>query len=137
MSDAETIRTTAAAEALLRRQGNGREEALAPSPLGATGAEDAIGSDAIAGSMPAASAAWELAKRAISFPVMLGGLLVGAVFGVVLAFNVDPDLWWHIRTGELILSTHRWATTDPYSYTSFGARCMSCEWLGAVFFAVV
>jgi hypothetical protein len=137
MSDAETIRTTAAAEALLRPQGNSREGALTQSPLGATGAEAAIGPGAIAGRMPAASAAWELAKRAISFPAMLGGLLVGAVFGVVRVFNVDPDLWWHIRTGELILSTHRWATTDPYSYTSFGAPWMSCEWLGDVLFATV
>jgi hypothetical protein len=79
----------------------------------------------------------ELLRRACSFPVMLGGFLVGAVFAVVRAFNVDPDLWWHIKTGELILSTHRWATTDPYSYTSASAPWMSCEWLGDVFFAAV
>jgi hypothetical protein len=72
-----------------------------------------------------------------SFPAMLGTLLVGATFAVVRSFNVDPDLWWHIRTGELILSTHRWVTTDPYSYTAARAPWMSCEWLGDVFFAVV
>jgi hypothetical protein len=72
-----------------------------------------------------------------SFPAMLGALLVGATFAVVRSFNVDPDMWWHIRTGELILATHRWATTDPYSYTAAGAPWMSCEWLGDVFFAVV
>ena len=73
----------------------------------------------------------------VSFPAMLGAMLVGASFAVVRAFNVDPDLWWHIKTGELILSTHKWATTDPYSYTSFGAPWMSCEWLGDVLFAAV
>jgi hypothetical protein len=78
-----------------------------------------------------------LLQRAISFPAMLGMLLVGAVFAIERAFHVDPDLWWHIKTGELIISTHRWATTDPYSYTSFGAPWMSCEWLGDVFFAAV
>ena len=78
-----------------------------------------------------------LLQRAISFPAMLGMLLVGAVFGVVRSFNVDPDLWWHIKTGELILSTHRWATTDPYSYTAKGMPWMSCEWLGDVVFAAV
>ena len=78
-----------------------------------------------------------LLQRAISFPAMLGMLLVGAVFGVVQSFNVDPDLWWHIKTGELILSTHRWATTDPYSYTAKGMPWMSCEWLGDVVFATV
>jgi len=72
-----------------------------------------------------------------SFPAMLGALLVGATFTVMRSFSVDPDMWWHIRTGELILSTHRWATTDPYSYTAAGAPWMSCEWLGDVFFAVV
>jgi hypothetical protein len=78
-----------------------------------------------------------LMLRAISFPAMLGMLLVGAAFGTVRSFNVDPDLWWHIKTGELILSTHRWATTDPYSYTAKGMPWMSCEWLGDVVFAAV
>jgi hypothetical protein len=73
----------------------------------------------------------------VSFPTMLGAMLVGASFVVVRAFKVDPDLWWHIKTGELILSTHKWATTDPYSYTSFGAPWMSCEWLGDIFFAAI
>src|SRR6202021_2794225 len=73
----------------------------------------------------------------VSFPAMLGAMLVGASFVVVRAFNVDPDLWWHVKTGELILSTHKWATTDPYSYTSYGAPWMSCEWLGDVLFAAV
>src|SRR3984885_2681487 len=79
----------------------------------------------------------ELLRWLCSFPAMLGALLVGATFTVVRSFSVDPDMWWHIRTGELILSTHRWATTDPYSYTAAGAPWMSCEWLGDVFFAVV
>ena len=79
----------------------------------------------------------ERLRRLCSFPTMLGALLVGASFAVVRSFSVDPDMWWHIRTGELILSTHRWATTDPYSYTSAGAPWMSCEWLGDVSFAMV
>src|SRR5712675_2133989 len=72
-----------------------------------------------------------------SMPAMLGALLAGTVFLLKRSFFVDPDMWWHLRTGELILSTHRWATTDPYSYTSFGAPWMSCEWLGDVLFAAV
>ncbi|MGB7752501.1 MAG: hypothetical protein WCF88_13200 [Candidatus Acidiferrales bacterium] len=79
----------------------------------------------------------ELLRWLCSFPAMLGVFLVGATFAAVRSFNVDPDMWWHIRTGEVILSTHRWATTDPYSYTAAGAPWMSCEWLGDVFFAVV
>ena len=99
-----------------------------------------VGSDASAAADLGAAYAGKIAgwlRWLCSFPAMLGALLVGATFMVVRSFNVDPDMWWHIRTGELILSTHRWATTDPYSYTAAGAPWMSCEWLGDVFFAVV
>src|SRR5258708_23347536 len=67
-----------------------------------------------------------------SMPAMLGALLVSAVFLLKRSFFVDPDMWWHLKTGELILSTHRWATTDPYSYTSAGAPWLASEWLGEV-----
>jgi hypothetical protein len=132
MSDADTIRTTAAAEAFFRRRGNGSGEALAPSPLDGTGAAGTSGTDAIAGGMPAASAVWELAKRVISFPVMLGTMLIGAVFVAGSTFSVDPDLWWHIRVGQEILATHHWPTTDPYSFTVAGQPWMAYEWLGEV-----
>src|SRR5258708_23159712 len=70
-----------------------------------------------------------------SMPAMLGALLASAVFLLKRSFFVDPDMWWHLKTGELILSTHRWATTDPYSYTSAGAPWLSSGLLGAGFVA--
>lgn len=73
-----------------------------------------------------------LLQRAISFPAMLGMLLVGAVFVAGSTFSVDPDLWWHIRVGQEILSTHHWPTTDPYSFTVAGQPWMAYEWLGEV-----
>ena len=30
---------------------------------------------------------------------------------------IDPDLWWHLRTGELIVATHRIPRVDLYSFT--------------------
>jgi hypothetical protein len=76
-----------------------------------------------------------LLRWVCSMPAMLGALLVSAVFFMKRSFFVDPDMWWHLKTGELILSTHRWATTDPYSYTSAGAPWLSSEWLGEVLLA--
>jgi hypothetical protein len=96
----------------------------------------ADGSAAAAADFASAARIADCLRWLCSFPALLGALLVGATFAVVRSFSVDPDMWWHIRTGELILSTHHWATTDPYSYTSAGAPWMSCEWLGDVFFAV-
>ena len=76
-------------------------------------------------------------QQVVSFPAMLGGLLVVAVFLARHNFEVDPDLWWHLKVGENILSTHRWPTTDPYSFTAAGQPWLAYEWLGDVFFAAV
>ena len=78
-----------------------------------------------------------LLRRICSFPTVLGALLTGAIFVLERVFIIDPDVWWHIKTGEFILATRRWFTADPYSYTAAGAPWMSCEWLGDVLLAAV
>ncbi len=85
----------------------------------------------------AAGTHWPLLLRAFSFPAMLATFLVGRVFYEGRAFFVDPDLWWHIKTGESILATHHWPTTDPYSFTVAGQPWLAYEWLGDVLFATV
>src|SRR5260370_41655507 len=97
-------------------------EACAP-PVGALAP-----SDAAAG----AAESFSLLKRIVSFPAMLGTMLVGAVFVAGRYFAVDPDLWWHIKTGQNILATHHWPTADPYSFTVGGTPWMAYEWLGEV-----
>jgi hypothetical protein len=77
------------------------------------------------------------AQTVFSFPVMLAAALVGRVFYEIRVFTVDPDLWWHLKTGQEILRTHHWPTTDPYSFTVFGQPWMAAEWLGDVVFAMV
>jgi len=124
------------ADIAIRRGLPGRPAQSSAVVAGGRGASADVSAAAGAG-FASAGGITERLRWLCSFPAMLGALLVGATFAVVRSFSVDPDLWWHIRTGELILSTHRWATTDPYSYTSAGAPWMSCEWLGDVFFAVV
>lgn len=44
----------------------------------------------------------------------------------------DPDLWWHLRTGQLILQTGHVPRTDPYSFTRAGQRWVDHEWLSQV-----
>ena len=71
-------------------------------------------------------------KLIFSFPAMLGMLLVGAVLSAVRAFNLDPDVWWHVKVGQSILDTHHWPTVDPYSFTVYGQPWLSYEWIGDV-----
>jgi hypothetical protein len=63
------------------------------------------------------------------------------VFVIILALGVfawavrgvgDPDVWWHLRTGELIVQTHSVPHTDPYSFTRSGQPWVNHEWLSDV-----
>jgi hypothetical protein len=75
-------------------------------------------------------------RQISSFPVMLASLLVGVVFVWARLFNVDPDMWWHIKVGETILRTHQWPTTDIYSFTVNGQPWLAYEWFGDILLAV-
>jgi hypothetical protein len=47
---------------------------------------------------------------------------------------VDPDLWWHLRTGQLIAETRHVPNVDPFSFTRAGANWVAHEWLSEVVF---
>jgi hypothetical protein len=76
-------------------------------------------------------------KRVFSFPALLGTVLVGAVATIAQTFFVDPDVWWHIKQGEFILTTHHVPTKDIYSLTLAGKPWMAYEWLGDILLATM
>lgn len=80
---------------------------------------------------------WKLLQRAFSFPAMLGAFLVGKMFYEGRKFLIDPDVWWHIKTGQAILTTHHLPTVDPYSFTVHLQPWIAYEWLGEVATALV
>jgi hypothetical protein len=47
---------------------------------------------------------------------------------------VDPDLWWHLRTGQWIMETGHIPHTDPFSFTRAGSSWVAHEWLSEVTF---
>jgi len=47
----------------------------------------------------------------------------------------DPDFWWHLRSGQIILDNHALLSTDPYTYTATGHHWTMHEWLTEVMFA--
>jgi hypothetical protein len=47
---------------------------------------------------------------------------------------VDPDLWWHLRTGQWIVESHGIPHSDPFSFTRAGHAWISHEWLSEVIF---
>jgi hypothetical protein len=64
--------------------------------------------------------------RDLIFVFLFWSLLAGPLSNRPLA---DPDIGWHIRTGEQILATHTLPRTDSFSSTMQGQRWFAWEWL--------
>jgi hypothetical protein len=59
-------------------------------------------------------------------------ILALGLFTMAARSVTDPDVWWHLRTGQLIVQTHAVVHTDPYSFTRFGQPWIDHEWLSQV-----
>lgn len=94
-----------------------------------------VASDSIA--PPSVFAGASIFQVVFSFAAMLGTCLVARMFFNLRSFNVDPDIWWHIKYGESILATHHWPVTETYSFTVTGQHWLAYEWLGDVMLATV
>lgn len=67
-------------------------------------------------------------RRTFAF-ILLFGLLA-----MTARHAVDPDLWWHLRTGQWIVETGSIPHVDPFSFTRAGHAWISHEWLSEVVF---
>lgn len=54
------------------------------------------------------------------------------LFALAVRNVTDPDLWWHLKTGQLIVETHSIPHTDPFSYTRAGHPWITHEWLSEI-----
>jgi hypothetical protein len=66
-----------------------------------------------------------------SIDVTRAGLIIACVFLLGAAFvgTTDPDYFWHLRTGQIIVDELRVPMTDPFSFTKEGAHWVAHEWL--------
>ncbi len=63
--------------------------------------------------------------------MLAGVLLILAVLTVRSRFD-DPDLWWNLKTGEVIWTTHAIPVTDLFSYTTNHHAWIPHEWLAQI-----
>src|SRR3989442_4684523 len=68
--------------------------------------------------------------RAQSF----AGILLFGLLAMTACNAVDPDLWWHLRTGHWIIETVHIPRSDSSSFTRAGSPWVSHEWLSEVAF---
>jgi hypothetical protein len=81
---------------------------------------------------PAAPSIAEHPARVSLHPyTLLAALLIVFVGLVTFLAPTDPDVWWHLRDGRLVLEQGI-ARQDPYSYTALGRPWYMQEWLTEV-----
>jgi hypothetical protein len=80
----------------------------------------AVASDPVASS---------ILKKVFSFPVAIAALL--GTLGVITSRSRfdDPDMWWHLKTGQVIWTTHHIPTADIFSSTAHNQPSIPHEWL--------
>jgi hypothetical protein len=59
-------------------------------------------------------------------------ILFVALFVMPAQPITDPDLWWHIRTGQWMLEQRAIPHTDPFSLTENGKPWVEHEWLANI-----
>jgi hypothetical protein len=68
--------------------------------------------------------------------LLVAALVVAAI--LVTSEERDPDFWWHLRTGQLLIANHlQLLGTDPYTYTAAGHHWTMHEWLFEVAIAAL
>jgi len=64
--------------------------------------------------------------------------LLAGIYTIILLLSISQiknyDVWWHLKTGEIIFNTGRIPHHDIYSYTKAGARWIDHEWLSQLVF---
>ncbi len=71
-------------------------------------------------------------RRIFSFPVVLAFLLIVLASITVHKRFEDPDMWWHLKMGQIIWTTHTIPMHDIFSYTTNHHATVPQEWLGEV-----
>ncbi len=67
--------------------------------------------------------------RRVTSAVVLRMLLFTAIFSLAAVPPLDPDLWWHLANGRLMLATGSIPHLDLYSFSAAGHPWVMHEWL--------
>lgn len=72
----------------------------------------------------------------------LFAIIIGFIWAIVFRSGgdapiSDPDIWWHIRSGQLIFETRSFPTVDSFSHTFSGKPWIAKEWLSQLIYYAV
>src|ERR1700682_5974520 len=76
----------------------------------------------------------QILERLRSPQIAFAAILLFGLLAMTARPATDPDLWWHLRTGQWIVETGHVPHSDPFSFTRAGHAWVSQEWLSEVAF---
>lgn len=71
-------------------------------------------------------------NRALSTTHTFQAVLFLGLFAMAARNVIDPDVWWHLKTGQSIAEHKSVPHSDPFSYTRAGEPWVAHEWLTEV-----
>ena len=83
------------------------------------------------------SARGEIARFARASAIVLLGSFLLLIISLTFTRITNNDIWWQMKTGELILQEKTFPRVDPYSCVAQGRRWINHEWLSEVIFHLV
>jgi hypothetical protein len=64
--------------------------------------------------------------------LMMVPVVVAPTLNFARTLLVDPDIWWHLADARILVTTHHFIHTDPYSFTAVGQPWIDWEWLSEI-----
>jgi len=68
----------------------------------------------------------------VPFQVVLASIVIVVVFALARRGMNDPDIWWHMRNAQYLLTQHQLPRFDMFSWTVAGAPWINHEWLSEI-----
>jgi hypothetical protein len=88
-----------------------------------------VSSSAVTLESTGASNRTRILSRIASFPVVLACMLLPLIVFTLRSRFSDPDMWWQLKMGQIIWTTHHIPTIDLFSYTTNHHSWIPHEWL--------
>jgi hypothetical protein len=73
-------------------------------------------------------------QQVTTFRFLLVSAIVAKVVWTCRSRIADPDIWWHLRNAEFLVTRHKFPLVDTYSFTVAGTPYLSHEWLSELLF---
>ena len=71
-------------------------------------------------------------QKSVDFPTLILVVTMLLVFLMASRSPLDTDMWWHLRSGQIMVETGKPLLTDVFSYTRAGMEWTNHSWLGQI-----